>query len=293
MKFSFRNLEFSFMKEVGVFSFFIFLNQLFNQINDSAPLFTLGVLASTKKVAVYSVVNQLKGLFLTFSQVLTTIFIPKVNRLVHQSNDNGELISLMIKIGQYQIVILGLFLGGFILLGKLFLYLWLGNGFDEAYYLLISIAIPLAVPLSQNIAIEIQQARNQHFFRSIVLTVFSFLNIGITVICVKTLGINGASIGYIFSLIFGYGLVMNWYYQKKMNLDMKKFWKKMFPTIMPIVFSVMIGQLFMNVLNITGIPSFIFMGIIYCIIYGVCTFLFLPHIFKQIFQLFLKKEKRK
>ncbi|MCD5032916.1 oligosaccharide flippase family protein [Enterococcus faecalis] len=293
MKFSFKNLEFSFIKEVGKFSFFIFLNQLFNQINDSAPIFILGILTNTNQVAIYSIVNQLKALFLTFSQVLSTVFIPKVNRIVHQSDDSNELTQLMIKIGQYQVLLLGLFLGGFILLGKKFLYLWLGKGFNDAYYLLISIVIPLVIPLCQNIAIEIQQARNQHIFRSIMLTAFSFFNIGITAICVKMFGINGVTIGYIFSLIFGYGLVMNWYYQKKMKLDMKCFWQKMFPGMIPIILSVMIGRVFLNVFGTEKIFSFVLVGSVYFITYSFCTFLFMPHIFQQILRMFVKKEKRK
>ena len=287
MRITFRQLEFSFMKEIGIFSFFIFLNQLFNQINDSAP-----VLANTRQVAVYSIVNQLKALFLTFSQVLTTIFIPKVNRLVHQSNDDRELTHLMIKIGQYQLLVLGLFLGGFILLGKMFLFLWLGKGFDEAYYLLISIVIPLLIPLSQNIAIEIQQARNQHFFRSIMLTIFACLNIVITIVCVKQAGINGATIGYIFSLIVGYGFVMNWYYHKKMNLNMLLFWKKMLPAIIPSILAVFISKLLLTIFPISNIPIFLFMGIVYCSIYGCSVFLLMPHVFQQFLGLLTKKEKR-
>lgn len=291
MRITFRQLEFSFMKKIGIFSFFIFLNQLFNQINDSAPVFTLGMLANTRQVAVYSIVNQLKALFLTFSQVLTTIFIPKINRLVHQSNDNRELTHLMIKIGQYQLLILGLFLGGFILLGKMFLFLWLGKGFDEAYYLLISIVIPLLIPLSQNIAIEIQQARNQHFFRSIVLTIFSFLNLAITVVCVKQVGIKGATIGYIFSLIVGYGGVMNWYYHKKMNLNMMLFWKKMLPAIIPSILAVFISKQLLTIFSINNIPTFLFMGIVYCSVYGYGVFLFMPHVFQQSLRLLIKKER--
>lgn len=292
MRITFRQLEFSFMKEIGIFSFFIFLNQLFNQINDSAPVFTLGVLANTRQVAIYSIVNQLKALFLTFSQVLTTIFIPKVNRLVHQSNDDRELTHLMIKIGQYQLLVLGLFLGGFILLGKMFLFLWLGKGFDEAYYLLISIVIPLLIPLSQNIAIEIQQARNQYFFRSIMLMIFACLNIVITIVCVKQAGINGATIGYIFSLIVGYGFVMNWYYHKKMNLNMLLFWKKMLPAIIPSILAVFISKLLLTIFPISNIPIFLFMGIVYCSIYGCSVFLLMPHVFQQFLGLLTKKEKR-
>lgn len=289
MKFSFKKLEFSFIKEIGTFSFFIFLSQLFNQINDSTPIFVLGILENTKQVAIYSVVNQLKALFMTFSQVLTMIFAPKVNRLVHKSNNSTELTQMMVNIGQYQILILGLFLGGFILLGKIFLYLWLGKGFDKAYYLLISLVIPLMVPLSQNIAIEIQQARNQHFFRSILLTIFSFLNIGITILCVKIFGIDGATIGYMFSLVFGYGFIMNWYYHKKMNLNMKYFWKRILPGTIPLILSIMIGKIFLNWFSVANIFSFTLVSIMYFLVYVFCVFLFMPYIFKQFLQTFIKR----
>jgi len=149
------------------------------------------------------------------------------------------------------------------------------------------------VPLSQNIAIEIQQARNQHFFRSIMLTIFSLLNIGITAVCVKMFGINGATVGYIFSLVFGYGLVMNWYYQKKMKLDMKWFWQKMLPGMIPVILSVMMGRVFLNLFGTENIFSFVLVGSVYCIIYGFCTCLFMPHIFQQFLRIFAKKEKRK
>ncbi|MEX1447571.1 oligosaccharide flippase family protein [Enterococcus sp. C76] len=282
MNFIFKNLEFSFIKEITCFSFFIFLNQLFNQINDNAPIFILGKSMGTSEVAVYSIVNQLKALFLTFSQVLTTIFIPKVNRLVHLSDNSELLVQLMIKIGRYQLLLIGFFLGGFIILGKYFLYLWLGEGFEKAYYLLISIMIPLLIPLSQNIAIEIQQARNKHFFRSIVLTIFSFLNIVITFFSVEIVGIEGATVGYIFILIFGYGIVMNYYYQKKMELNMKKFWFAVIPSLIPFTVIIALNNFVGKWIQVQTSFSFLVVGSIYCIVYVFLVFLFIPSSFQNL-----------
>lgn len=291
MGFSFRNIELSFMKDIGTFSFFIFLNQIFNQINDSAPIYTLGILENTQQVAMYSIVNQLKSLFLTFSQVLTTIFIPKVNQLVHQSNSDSELDNLMIKIGRYQVLILGFFLGGFIVLGKEFLRFWLGQGFDNVYYLLISVVIPLLIPLSQNIAIEIQQARNKHFFRSIVLTIFSLLNIVITIISVNTVGVMGVTVGYIFSLIVGYGLVMNWYYIRVMKLNIKLFWKKTIPCLLPITMSTIICKVMTNAFNSNNLLNFFIIGLIYCVIYLIFIVIFIPHVLQPIIKVVKGKSK--
>ncbi|EHB6499361.1 oligosaccharide flippase family protein, partial [Enterococcus faecalis] len=173
MAFSFTNLEFSMFKEIGVFSFFIFLNQIFNQINDTAPPLIIGSILGSKQVAIYAIVNQLKSLFFLLSQSFTNIFIPQVNKIVHTNNDSMQLSNVMIKIGKIQVLVLSFFIGGFILLGKYFLLLWLGRGFELAYYLLISVIFPLMIPLSQNIGLEIQQARNKHMFRSIILTIFA------------------------------------------------------------------------------------------------------------------------
>ncbi len=281
MRFYFKQLDVSMLKEVTIFSFFIFLNQIFNQINDTAPTFIIGTMKGAKQVAIYSIVNQLKAVFFLLSQSLTNIFIPKVNRIVHQSDNSQELLQLMIKIGRIQALILGLFIGGFITVGKYFLTWWIGPNFEASYYLLVSIIIPLLIPLSQNLGLEIQQARNKHMFRSIVLTLFSILNILITVIMVSRFGVYGLTAGYIFSLIFGYGMIMNWYYHKKLKLNMITFWKNYFPYLTPcLVATISCTKLFD--FPVENILAFVTMGSLYILIYAITALIVQPKIVKII-----------
>lgn len=267
MKFHYRLFDFSTLRKIGKFSFFIFLNQIFNQINETAPIFILGSLSSTKDVAIYAVINQLKSVFLTLAQTITNIYIPEVNHIVCKEKNNLRLIGLMTELGRLQILVLGLFLGGFIVFGKYFIYLWLGNGYENAYYLLISLVIPLIIPLCQSIGIEIQQAKNMHVFRSIVLTFFSILNIVFTFFLVKRFGLIGSTLGYIFSLIFGYGIVMNWFYNKKMKLDMKYFWRKSIPMMMPTCITTVVFLIILRVNPVNNNLTFLFLGFLFCLMY--------------------------
>lgn len=266
MAFSFTNLEFYMFKEIGVFSFFIFLNQIFNQINDTAPPLIIGSILGSKQIAIYAIVNQLKSLFFLLSQSFTNIFIPQVNKIVHTNNDSMQLSNVMIKIGKIQVLVLSFFIGGFILLGKYFLLLWLGRGFELAYYLLISVIFPLMIPLSQNIGLEIQQARNKHMFRSIILTIFAILNIFITIFMVSKFGLIGSTAGYIFSLLLGYGFIINLYYYIALKLDIFSFWKSVLPCYVPLTLSVMICYLIFGT-KINSFNEFILTGSIYSLIY--------------------------
>lgn len=267
MKFTMRNLDLNLIKQIGTFSFFIFLNQIFNQVNENGPTFILGIFAHTSQVSIYSIANQLKNLFFMLSQSLSNVFIPKVNQIVHKSNDNDELTKLMTKIGQLQIIVLGFILGGFIVVGKYFLLLWVGDGYEMSYYLLISLVIPLLVPLIQNVGIEIQRAKNKHIFRSIVLTAFAVINVVITLFTVKIWGIEGSTIGYIISLIFGYGFVMNWYYKTKIGLDVVYFWKKIIPLLLPILLATALGLISAKYLPVNSVANFVICGVIYCLAY--------------------------
>ena len=131
----------------------------------------------------------------------------------------------MIKVGRLQLILLTFILGGFIAIGKFFIVTWAGEENIQAYYLLILMVLPVLVPLSQNVGIEIQRAMNRHYFRSIVYSIFALINVGITVFSVINFGILGSISGYIIATVCANGIAMNWYYQKKMGLDMGFFGK--------------------------------------------------------------------
>ena len=225
MKFAFRGLEFGLLKEMAAFTFFIFLNQIIDQVNWAVDKFLLVRMIGPATVAVYSVGAQINSLYIQMSTAVSSVFIPKVNQIVASSDDNRELTQLMSRVGRIQYIILMLILTGFIFFGKSFIGLWAGAGKEQAYYVALLLMAPVTVSLVQNLGIEIQRAKNKHKARSVVYACLAIGNVGVSIGLVPYWGVVGAAAGTTISLILGNILFMNWYYHKKLGLDMITFWK--------------------------------------------------------------------
>lgn len=103
IRFAFRGLQLSLLKEMWVFTFFIFLNQIIDQINWSIDKFLLGRFAGTTAVAVYGVGGQINTLYLQFSSSVSNVFVPKVNRIVAETNDNDQLTKLLQRLDEFSL----------------------------------------------------------------------------------------------------------------------------------------------------------------------------------------------
>lgn len=267
MRFSFTAIPVGLLKEVSIFSFFIFLSQVIDLVNNNVPSFIVGMFLGAKDVAIYSVASQIKNLFFMLSVGLSGVYVPHINELVSSGTTKKTLLNLMIKLGRMQLILLTFILGGFIAIGKYFIIIWAGQDNIQAYYLLILMVLPVLVPLSQNVGIEIQRAMNRHYFRSIVYSIFAFINIVVTILSVVKFGILGSIFGYIIATVCANGIAMNWYYQKKMGLKMNFFWKNVVNIFIPFIASTAIVFTISSYIKNIGLGMFIILGLIYSIIY--------------------------
>lgn len=228
IKFDFKLASKELVLELGKFSFFIFLNEIISQINWSVDKVLLGYYYGTAVTAVYGVGSQIDSVYRSLSSSISSVFVPQVNRLVAEGDKNNELTKIFCRIGRLQWIVLAPILLGFIGFGKYFVKVWAGNEYGTSYYVALLLIVPVSVPLIQNIGIEIQRAKNKHQFRSIIYFIMAVLNICLSIPLCKTYGAAGCAIGTSVSLIVGNGIIMNWFYQKKLNLSVSLFWKEIF-----------------------------------------------------------------
>ena len=241
VKFCFIGLRLSLLKEMWIFTFYIFLNQIIDQINWSIDKFLLGRLLGTTAVAVYGIGGQINTLYLQFSTSVSNVFIPKVNQIVAETGDDNELTELFTKVGRIQFIIMMLILSGFTFFGKAFIHFWAGNGYSESYYVTLLLITPVTVPLIQNIGIEIQRAKNKHKIRSIVYFVIALANVLMSIPLIKIFGPEGAALGTMLSLVAGNILFMNWYYHFKLGINIIYYWKNIANFIPSLVLPFIIG----------------------------------------------------
>lgn len=267
MQISFRGFKLSLLREMGTFTFFIFLGQIIDQINWSVDKFLLGRYVGTVAVAIYGLASTVNNMYLQFSTAISNVFVPKINALVAQENDNIQLTKLFTKVGRVQFFVLALVLIGFVSIGKPFMCLWGGPEYAESYQIALLLIIPVTIPLTQNLGIEIQRAKNMHRVRSVVYFFIALANVILSIPLIKIFGAVGAAVGTAISLLLGNGLFMNWYYHKRIGLNILFFWKNILSIFPSLLLPCMIGIAILRFVNITSWLQLIACGLLIVVVY--------------------------
>ena len=268
-RFVFNHFQFSLLREIWGFTFFIFLNQIIDQINWSVDKFLLGRMINTTAVAVYGLGGQINSLYLMLSSSISSVFVPRVNKIIAEKDDDTLLSALFTRIGRIQFLILSIVLTGFIFFGKPFMHFWGGAGYEESYYVALWLIIPVTVPLIQNLGIEIQRAKNKHRARGVVYFFIAIGNIFLSIPLIRAYGTIGAAVGTAISLIAGNILFMNWYYDRKIGLDIKGFWKSIIKFLPAFIAPVILGICIMNFVPINRLITLVLWIVVYAVVFCV------------------------
>lgn len=276
--------DFKELKEVALFSFFLFLNAVTDQINWNVDKFIIGRYYGAVPVAIYGIAAQLNSYYLNFSTAISNVYIPRINKIVadDERDMDNKLTNLFINIGRIQFMVVLLVLLELIFIGRPFIGFWAGKDYYSAYPILLILIIPVTVPLIQNAGIAIQQAKNMHIFRSVLYIIIALLNASLSLLLVQKYGALGTAAATAISIVFGNIVAMNWYYQKYIGLDIKKFWKTMFRFIPTIIVTCVLGRTIVKVLDSYVISGFITSAFL----------IFIVYIFLLWFTVFTKEEKK-
>lgn len=239
IKVRFAKFKWTFLKEVSIYSFWIFLNAIMDRIYWSTGQFVLGIYKGSVAIAVYAVAIQLESMYMMFSTAISSVFLPKVTSMVTKGSSDEEISDLFIRTGRIQYIVMAYILSAFVVFGKQFIILWAGDDYADAYYLTLMFFVPLTVPLIQNLGILILQARNQMKFRSMLYIVIALCSLGLSIYLAQIYGGYGCAFATGMALLIGQGLIMNIYYQKKQRINIKGFWWEILKmSIVPAVFIV-------------------------------------------------------
>lgn len=275
VSFEFGNYDVKLIKEIVGYSFFVFLGVIVDQIYWQTDQLILGIVRGTIPVAVYAIAMQFVRLYMQFSTSISNLLLPRASRLVAEYSDSKKLSELMIKFGRVQYLILFYILGGFILIGQPFINLWAGPGYEDVFYIVLIIMIPLSIPLIQNTGITILYAKNKQKFRSFVLIFIAILNVIISVPLAQSIGGLGVAIATAISLTIGNTIIMNIYYYKKIELNIPLFWKNIIKMTIPMIGVLLISLILNQIIVDNTIPIMIFKSIIFSILYALISWKFI------------------
>uniref|UniRef100_UPI004047BDB5 lipopolysaccharide biosynthesis protein n=1 Tax=Mariniflexile sp. TaxID=1979402 RepID=UPI004047BDB5 len=273
IKFKLHHFEKNLIKEIFSYSIWIFVFILVAQFQWKTGQMIMGIITNTTIVAIYAVGIMLGGYYGAFSSAITNVFLPRAMQMTIANVSSEELTNMMIKIGRISFIVLIYILGAFILFGKQFVALWVGNGYYDAYIIAVMIMISYTIPLTQGFANAILEARKKLAFKAIIFFVFLLLGTILGYFLAKIYG----SIGMITGTVIGWLIsqnIMNYYYHKVIGLNIWRFFKELFnKTILSLLFVIIIG---IAIKNIPGENwfNFILKSLLYSIVFALVFYHF-------------------
>lgn len=232
----FRYFDWVTIRHSLTFAGALLLQGIVNQVNMNVDTLILGAVLTqdvTRTVTMYSLALTLFTMYQGLTGVMGSVFTPQAVGMVVREASTRELTDLVIRVGRYQMMVAGAVLGGFLLLGREFIALWVGPAYGAAYLPALIVMIPVTVPLVQSVAIAVLDAQLKRMVRSIVLVVMAVLNVIVSVVLVRWIGYMGAAIGTALSVFLGHGVFMNFYYHRYIGLEVPRMFAEMLRGILP------------------------------------------------------------
>ncbi|MDO4618546.1 MAG: oligosaccharide flippase family protein [Clostridia bacterium] len=220
-------------KESLGYTALMFLQTLAGQANGNVDNVVIGSVIGSVAVSVYSFGIQIFNMFETLATSFSNLMLPSISQKIADGASYSELQKSVTKIGRLQFALLIGALGGFLVVGREFIYLWLGDGFEDVYLLSLIMMVPVILTLIQNVCLSILRAKNMMVFRTIQLVLGFVFNAIFTFVGTKLYGYYAAAIGTGLSILLFSVIMMNFYYHKRIEFKVFKFYWDVTKGILP------------------------------------------------------------
>lgn len=244
VKVNFRFFDKTMLKEIFGFSMWTTVGNILQRLilGISPSIIAAVCAAGSAEVAVFGLASTVEGYVYTFATAINGMFMPRISKIIVDGKKDTELLPLMVKVGRIQLMLIGLVSVGFLALGKSFIVdIWNKPDFAQSYYCAVLLLVPNMFYLPMQIANTTLVVENKVKIQAQVFMVMSAVNVVLSLIFSHFWGAIGASLAVFIAYIVRV-LLMIVVYQKKMNLNMVKFFKDVFLSMSPyLVITLLVG----------------------------------------------------
>lgn len=219
------------LKSVAGFSGWLFLMTLALRLRLTIMPAILGALSNSTEISIFALAISVESIIWTFSTALNGLFLPQVSRMEH-NGDSEALTSLMVKVGRIQLLIFSPIFWGFVVFGSSFLHLWVGEGFEKSYYVIICLIGANLVLFTQQIAQDLVYAGNKVKKMSVISLITSIVALLGGLCLAGKYGAVGCGISFLFAMLV-YVFWLNVFYGKQLSISLKTFFKECHYKVMP------------------------------------------------------------
>ena len=272
----FRGIEFSFVKEVFLFSSLILLQMIATQLNNTVDQILIGsmVVSSSIILAVYGVGTQVVQYFQSMGTAFNGVLMPGLVRMVKEDCSTERISNEMVRIGRMIFMVLLLIWGGFFVNGQNFICIWAGQANMDAYVVALLLMTVQLLVLSESVGSQILWALNQHKEQAILKIIIVICNIALTIVLIQWNALIGATLGTFISILLGDVVTMNVIFYKKTRMNILDYYKQLFKGIVPSAVVSIAAGIFVGHFFSYGWVALLINALAMVIVYVSCMLLF-------------------
>lgn len=239
------------LRELFGFSIWVTVLALAQRLIFNIAPSILGVTSTSIEIARFAPASQLEGYFFTFAYAINGLFMPMVARLDYNM-DNRGIENIMIKVGKYQICVLGLLFAGICTIGTEFIELWMGSEYRISGICTVLLIAPSIFLYPQQIANTLLSIRNKIKYQAMSALIIGAINVGLSFVLTPQLGALGSSISICVAFLVNL-VLLNIVYHKVLHLNLKQFYKVVYIRYVPtILLAIIITQFILRYITYSG-----------------------------------------
>ncbi|NVN19313.1 oligosaccharide flippase family protein [Muricauda sp. HICW] len=259
------------LRKIFGYSLWIFVFAIVGQFQWRVGQLVLGIMTDPTIVAVFAVGVMLGTYYGAFSTAISGVFLPRATQMTVTNANPKELTDMMIKIGRLSFIVLMFILTAFILFGKQFIFLWVGESYQDSWVIALIIMFAYTLPLVQAFGNSILEAQNKLSFKAIIYLIFLILGTIFGGYLAKGYG----AIGMIAGTVSGWLIVqniMNFYYYKVIHLEIPRFFKELLNKTFLAILIILVFGYFIRFIPGKDWFNFVLKGISYSIVYALVMY---------------------
>ncbi len=289
LKLSLANL--AMFREVAGFTVWIAVQILAQRCIFTLAPNILGIVATSGDIAVFSPANSIESYFVSLAMAINGFFIMRITKYI-VSDEKEQLYQLLLKVGRFQVLLLGMVYVVFVCVGDTFMCAWMGVDFRISWPCAALIMLPDILIYSEQVADTAAVASNLVKYQALGNVIMAVVCVLLSFPLSSVFGAIGASaaIAVSYVVLFVYNNIL---YSRKVGLAMGRFLKECYgKLILPVLAAGAAGFFLCNkLILIEGWTGVIIKACVASAVYVLVMFSFLNRQEKEMIIGLLKRNR--
>lgn len=223
----FSSMDWSIAKQLFGFSVWVTVMSLAQRCIFSIMPSVIAATVSSAAVTVFSLASALEGYVYTFADAINGMFLPRVSRIFAGEQAKEQLQALMERVGRFHIYTLGLLFVGFLCIGRQFVFLWMGEGYENVYLCALLLIFPSLIESPQQVARTALLAADVVRQQALIYVGMAVINLLLSVVLLSAFGLPGAALSICIAYLFR-TLTLNVLYKTKLSINVPRYFRTVY-----------------------------------------------------------------